>query len=246
MTAAPLHIAGTRVLLDPLGALYWPDRDLLAVADLHLEKGTAAASNGHLVPPYDTRTTLDRLALLLRRYRPRTLLALGDSFHDSRAAGRLLPQDAERLHVLASTTNIVWLRGNHDPAPPQNLPGASLPEHHDAPLTFRHIAQSAPPLPDGWAEICGHHHPKAVIPARAAHVSRPCFVTDGRRIMLPAFGAYTGGLDVKDAAISSLFPKGGRVFLLGRDRLFSFVLERHRSGPAPASPKLATYGTPPA
>jgi DNA ligase-associated metallophosphoesterase len=230
-TSAPLHLAGTRLLLDPLGALYWPDRQLLAVADLHLEKGTAAALNGQLVPPWDTRTTLDRLSLLLRRYRPATLVALGDSFHDSAAPTRMLPPDAQRLATLAAGLRTIWVLGNHDPALAGTLPGETTAAHAEAPLTFRHIAHATQP---GGAEICGHHHPKARIPARAAHVTRPCFVADGLRVMLPAFGAYAGGLDVRDHAIAGLFPRGGRVFLLGQDRLFSFAL-----GPARRAGALA-------
>ena len=238
MPAAPLHIAATRLLLDPLGALYWPDRSLLAVADLHLEKGTAAAASGHLVPPWDTRTTLERLTLLLRRYRPKTLIALGDTFHDRNAAARMLPRDTERLTQLTAGLHVIWVLGNHDPAP--QLPGATTVAHEDGPFIFRHIARSAPPIADGWAEICGHHHPKASIPARAAHVTRPCFVTDGRRIMLPALGAYTGGLDVRDHAIAHLFPRGGRVFLLGQDRLFSFALCRPGLPSRPTDPAART------
>jgi DNA ligase-associated metallophosphoesterase len=229
MTAAPLHIAGTHVLLDPLGALYWPERRLLAVADLHLEKGTRAATRGQLVPPWDTRTTLDRLTLLLRRYRPETLVALGDSFDDSEGPQRMLPREADRLAAIADAARVIWVQGNHDPALPANLPGEPAATHADGRLTFRHIGGAA--IAAGWAEICGHHHPKAVIPARAAHVSRPCFVTDGRRIMLPAFGAYTGGLDVRHPAIAGLFPRGGRVFLLGQERLFSFAFQGVRAQP---------------
>ena len=225
MQSAPLHIAHTRLLLDPLGGLYWPERQLLAVADLHLEKGSAAAVRGQLVPPWDTRTTLERLGLLLRRYRPRTLVALGDSFHDSGAAGRMLARDAERLALLTAELRMIWVLGNHDPAP-SGLTGEATAAYEDGPFVFRHVARAAPQIADGWAEVCGHHHPKASIPARAAQVTRPCFVCDGRRVMLPALGAYTGGLDVRDHAIGQLFPRGGRVFLLGRERLFSFALER--------------------
>jgi DNA ligase-associated metallophosphoesterase len=223
--AAPLHLAGTRVLLDPLGALFWPERQLLAVADLHFEKGTAAAMQGQLVPPWDTRTTLERLAVLLRRYRPATLVALGDSFHDSAAPVRMLPPDAQRLASLAAGLRTIWVLGNHDPAPAGGLPGETTAAHADGKLVFRHIAQATVA---GGAEICGHHHPKASIPARAAQVTRPCFVADGMRVMMPAFGAYAGGLDVRDRAIAELFPRGGRVFLLGQDRLFSFALAASR------------------
>src|SRR5690242_20612220 len=128
MTAAPLHIAGARLMLDPAGALAWPEAGLLAVADLHLEKGSAAAARGRMLPPWDTRATLDRLALLLHRWRPRLVLALGDSFHDRDGPARLLPADAERLRALTAGTRFVWLRGNHDPAPPEGLGGEAAEE----------------------------------------------------------------------------------------------------------------------
>ena len=123
MTAAPLHLAGERLLLDPLGGAVWPAAGLLAVADLHLEKGTAAAARGQLVPPWDTRLTLDRLALLLQRWRPRVVVALGDSFHDRGGAARLPPGEAARLRGMAEAARFVWVLGNHDPAPPEGLPG---------------------------------------------------------------------------------------------------------------------------
>jgi DNA ligase-associated metallophosphoesterase len=220
MTPAPVHLAGERLLLDPQGALYWPARALLAVADLHLEKGSAAAARGSLLPPWDTSLTLDRLAALLRRYTPRTVVALGDSFHDAGGSQRLQPHERARLRTMTGAVAFVWVRGNHDPAPPDALGGDSVAEWHDGRLSFRHQASAEP----GAAEICGHHHPKAQVPARGAVVSRPCFVFDGRRLMLPAFGTYTGGLDVRAPAIAALFPRGGRVFLLGRERLFSFPL----------------------
>jgi uncharacterized protein len=220
MTPAPLQFAGERLMLDPDGALFWPARKLLAVADLHLEKGSAAAARGSLLPPWDTRATLDRLAALLRRWRPETVVALGDSFHDAGGSGRLDPRDLGRLRLMAAAHRFVWVLGNHDPAPPERLAGEAVAHWQSGPLRFRHQA-----LPDAAAagELCGHHHPKAQVQARGAMVSRPCFVVDGRRLMLPALGAYTGGLDVRDPAIAALFPHGGRVFLLGRERLFSFA-----------------------
>jgi DNA ligase-associated metallophosphoesterase len=228
MTPAPIHLAGERLLLDPAGALYWPAQRLLAVADLHLEKGSAAAVRGSLLPPWDTRATLDRLAALLRRYRPATVLALGDSFHDAAGAGRLQPPDQARLAAMAGFAAFVWVLGNHDPTPPDGIAGAAAAEWRAGPLLFRHEAIAGP----AQGEICGHHHPKAHIPARGTVVTRPCFVCDGRRLMLPALGAYTGGLDVRDPAIAGLFPRGGRVFLLGRDRLFSFALPSRRADAA--------------
>lgn len=221
MTAAPIHVSGERLLLDPAGALVWPARETLVVSDLHLEKGSFfAARRGSLLPPWDTRETLDRLTPLLRRWRPRTVVALGDSFHDDAGAGRLLPADAARLAALARELAFVWVLGNHDPTPRTELPGVWADEHALGPLIFRH--QARPGAEPG--EICGHHHPKATIAARGCNISRPCFVADARRVMLPAFGAYAGGLDIADPVIRGLFPRGGRAFLLGSERLFSFSL----------------------
>lgn len=230
MTPAPVHLAGERLMLDPAGALYWPAQRLLAVADLHLEKGSAAAARGALLPPWDTRATLDSLATLLRRWQPETVVALGDSFHDDGGSARLAAADLARLRAMAAAHRFVWVRGNHDPAPPENLGGESLAELALGRLCFRHEAQRGPAA----GELCGHHHPKARVPARGGSISRPCFVFDGRRLMLPAFGAYAGGLDVTDPAIAALFPRGGRVFLLGRDRLFSFPYAALRAAAVPA------------
>ena len=219
MTAAPLHFRGERLLLDPLGAVVWPAAGVLAVADLHLEKGSACAVQGNLVPPWDTRATLDRLALLLRRWRPGTVVALGDSFHDPRGPLRMGASDAARLRTMTAAARFVWVLGNHDPEPPAGLDGIATNVWAQGPITFRHEARAG-----SLGELCGHHHPKASIVTRAGAVTRPCFVADARRLMLPALGAFTGGLDVAHPAIAGLFPRGGRAFLLGQDRLFSFTL----------------------
>jgi uncharacterized protein len=224
---APLHLAGERLMLDPSGAVFWPARKMLILADLHLEKGSAAAGRGRLLPPYDSRTTLDRTAMLLRRYSPTHLLALGDSFHDTEGAARLQAADQARLASMAQSVSFIWVLGNHDSHLPDSLPGEMASAWSDGPLHFRHAAETGA----SEAEICGHHHPKATVPVRGASVTRPCFVTDGhRRLMLPAFGAYTGGLDIGDAAIASLFPRGARIFLLGRERLYHFHIARPRAG----------------
>jgi DNA ligase-associated metallophosphoesterase len=173
-----------------------------------------------LLPPWDTRATLDRLALLLRRYRPTTVVALGDTFHDDDGAGRLPAAERARLHAMTSTHRFIWVLGNHDPTPAPGLGGEWVTEFTTHPLTFRHQAIADAPA----GEIVGHHHPKASIPARGITISRPCFLVDAHRIMMPAFGAYTGGLDVGDPSVARLFPRGGRVFLLGQDRLFSFAV----------------------
>ena len=236
MSAATVHMQGERLMLDPAGAVFWPGKRVLAVADLHLEKGSAAAAKGSLLPPWDTRATLDVLAGLLRRYRPAVVIALGDSFHDAKGAARLLPADAARLNAMAMSTDFVWVLGNHDPVP-QGLRGESVAEWGDGKLVFRHIAVAG-----GTGELSGHYHPKASVPVRGTVVTRPCFVTDGRRLMLPALGAYTGGLDVRDGAIRSLFPAGGRAFLLGKERLFSFPMAGFAGGGAPRRAVAAMAG----
>ena len=227
MTAAPIHLAGERLMLDPSGALHWPATSTLIVSDLHLEKGSSFARKGMLLPPWDTHATLDRLTLLLRRYQPRIVVALGDSFHDAEGAARLPAGEIARLKAMTEAHRFVWVQGNHDPTPPAALGGDFVAEFATARLVFRHNA-----IAGATGEISGHYHPKASVPARGGSVSRPCFVTDARRIMLPAFGAYAGGLDVRDPAIMRLFPRGARVFLLGKERLFSFVLGTERRSAA--------------
>ena len=219
MTAAPVHLAGERLMLDPSGALFWPARRMLVVSDLHLEKGSSYARQGMLLPPWDTHATLDRLALMLRHWQPEQVVALGDSFHDRDGSHRLPATEQARLHAMTVAHRFTWVLGNHDPAPPAGVEGEAADELSAHPLVFRH--EATPKAPPG--EIVGHHHPKALVQARAGAVSRSCFVFDGRRLMMPAFGAYTGGLDVTAPAIARLFPRGGRVFLLGKDRLYSFA-----------------------
>jgi DNA ligase-associated metallophosphoesterase len=223
MTAAPIHYQDERLMLDPAGAAFWPARRVLIVADLHFEKASALAARGALLPPYDTKATLERLNRLVRLYRPAKVIALGDSFHDRDAASRLAKEDRTRIEAMAREAQFIWIAGNHDAAP-NGLPGLATATYKEGPFTFRHQAASV--LGPREIEISGHFHPKASIEARAKKVSRPCFVADASRLMLPAFGAYAGGLDVRDPAISRLFPRGLRVFLLGQDQLFSFALEQ--------------------
>ena len=221
MTAAPIHFRDERLMLDPSGAAFWPAKRVLIVADLHFEKSTAFALRGALLPPYDTKATLERLSRLVRLYRPSKVIALGDSFHDADAASRMAKEDRSKIEAIAREASFIWITGNHDPAP-TGMPGVSTAEYREGIFTFRH--QAAAVLAPREIEISGHYHPKASIDARAKRVSRPCFVTDSSRLMLPAFGAYAGGLDVRDLAIASIFPRGLRVFLLGQDQLFSFAL----------------------
>lgn len=210
-------------MLDPAGAAFWPAKRVLIVADLHFEKSSSLAARGALLPPFDTKTTLERLNRLVRLYRPAKVIALGDSFHDPQAHTRLAKEDRAKIEAMAREASFIWIAGNHDKTV-TGMPGTALPLYREGPFTFRH--EATPVLGIRELEISGHYHPKASIDARAKRVSRPCFVTDSSRLILPAFGAYAGGLDVRDPAIARLFPRGLRVFLLGQDQLFSFALEQ--------------------
>jgi len=212
---ARLQCAGARLIADPSGALLWPERSLVVVADLHLEKGSAFAWRGTLLPPYDTPATLARLEAVLMRHRPRRVISLGDAFHDAAGALRLAAADRIRLRHLIAGHEWLWVRGNHDPQAPEGLGGQSEEAVELGGITFRH-------RPDGAGaegEIAGHLHPKASLAVRGRRLSRPCFVGDGRRLVLPAFGSYTGGLDVRAAAIAGLFADGFAVRILGRRRV---------------------------
>ncbi|WP_442970668.1 ligase-associated DNA damage response endonuclease PdeM [Roseomonas sp. USHLN139] len=232
-------MAGERLLLDPAGALFWPAQRLLVLADLHLEKGSHFAARGQLVPPYDTRETLVRLQPLLRRFAPAHLLFLGDSFHDAAGPSRLAPADRQALLALLAGRAVTWVLGNHDPVPPEGLPGTAVDELQLGPLTFRH--EGRPGNAAGF-ELSGHFHPKAALATRCGPVERPCFLADARRVLLPAFGAYTGGLAITAPPIAALFPRGGRAFLLGRDRLYSAATGPMRQMAAAATGRMAPVG----
>ncbi len=199
------------------GVLWWADERLLAVADLHLEKGSAFARRGQFVPPYDTGATLQRLAGVIERLRPRTVVALGDSFHDDGGAERLSPRDRLSLATLQVERQWIWIAGNHDPCGPVGLTGEPMVELSIGRITFRHEPGQA--SPDG--EVAGHLHPSARVFGRGKSVRRRCFVGDGHRLILPAFGAYTGGLDIRDQAFAGLFDGAGlRAFMLGDGQVY--------------------------
>jgi DNA ligase-associated metallophosphoesterase len=217
---ARVSLHGTALLADARGALFWPLERTLMLADLHLEKGSSFARRGMFLPPYDTRATLDRLAGLLRLYRPDRVCCLGDSFHDREASARLDDLDRDRLRRMVQAHAWIWISGNHDPLPPEGLGGQVLEEWRRGPLVLRH----EPSPKEAVGELAGHLHPKAAISAAGRRVVGPCFVSDGQRMILPAFGAYAGGLDVLDQAISGLFGRAGfHVWMLGRERLHRFT-----------------------
>jgi hypothetical protein len=184
------------------------------VADLHFEKGSAFAARGQLLPPYDTGETLRRLEAEVAILSPRVLVFLGDSFHDGRAEGRLAARDAIRLAELARGRTLIWVVGNHDVDGPRIAPGEVVADLMIEGLFLRHEPQ--PGLQPG--ETAGHLHPSARITALGRSVRRRCFVTDGERLILPAFGSYAGGLNVRDAAFAGLFARKPMVVALGPQR----------------------------
>ena len=217
-----LRVNGVDLIADLSGALIWPERRLAIVADLHFEKGSAFAARGQFLPPYDTAATLDKLEAMLGRHAVERLICLGDSFHDQAAAGRLPRPVAARLQGLIARHDWIWIAGNHDPLPPDDWGARVCAEITLGALTFRHEAEPAAQAGKVFGEVSGHFHPKAAVRVRNKRITAPCFVTDGRRLILPAFGAFTGGLNVLDPAIAGLLGPPFQVALLGRNRVFSF------------------------
>jgi DNA ligase-associated metallophosphoesterase len=209
------RVAGTEVMLRASGALWLEAERTLVVADLHLEKGSSYAARGQMLPPYDTRETLNRLEAEIALLAPAAIILLGDTFHDRKSEGRLAADDAGRLRALASGRRLIWVIGNHDADGPQALPGETADELTLAGLIFRHEPQAgAQP-----GEVAGHLHPAARVRASRGSVRRRCFVTDAERAVLPAFGAYAGGLNVRDAAFAGLFVRPPLAGALGVGRV---------------------------
>ncbi len=218
MTRDDCHIAvnGETLVPEASGAVWWPAEKTLAFADLHLEKGSSFARGGQLLPPYDTRTTLRRMETAIARRRPERVIALGDSFHDGAAGERLNDEECAKLRALTGGCNWLWVEGNHDPEPPDWLGGSIANEAAIGGLLFRHLPASGTCA----GEVAGHLHPAVRVSRDGLSVRRRCFVSDGARLLLPAFGAYTGGLDVQDGAVTRLFAGGFCVYAMGRDRVY--------------------------
>ena len=218
-----LDLNGIELFAEPSGALWWPAAATLVVADLHLEKGTSYAQRGVLLPPYDTGTTLGRLAAAIGP-RVRRVVCLGDSFHDDDGPARLTRGDALVLQRLVATHDWIWVTGNHDPALPHELGGQVIAgELALGKLVLRHQAEEDP-----VGEVSGHYHPKAHVDVRGHRLRGACFIHDERRIVLPAFGAYAGGLHIESEPIRALFPASFRIDLVLRGQL----MRREFPGPA--------------
>ena len=206
------ELAGERLAALPSGALHWPAADLLCVSDLHLCKTERMARRGAgMLPPYETRDTLARLEADIHATGARVVVCLGDSFDDPGAAEAM--EEEERLWLLRLQAGLrwIWIEGNHDPGG-LGFGGTYLAELAEGPLSFRHIAKTGTER----GEISGHYHPKARISAHGKSVTRACFLTDGARLILPAYGTYTGGLHWTDPVFAGLLGTGARAFLTGR------------------------------
>jgi DNA ligase-associated metallophosphoesterase len=221
MRASKVTIAGVTLAADLSGALFWEEQRLLVVSDLHLEKGSSFAARGVLLPPYDTVATLSRLAVVIARHDPRIVIALGDSFHDRSAHERLSNEDRDAMTSFQSGRDWIWISGNHDPALPRDLGGTVADEVAVGPIIFRHEPTGA------HGEIAGHLHPKARVTARGRSMERRCFASDGMRVVMPAFGAYAGGLSIRDVAFARVFGAGHFIaHLLGDRRVHAIAASR--------------------
>ncbi|MFZ5721303.1 MAG: ligase-associated DNA damage response endonuclease PdeM [Pseudomonadota bacterium] len=210
-----MQVGAAEVVMRCSGALWLPAARALVVADLHLEKGSSYAARGQMLPPYDTRETLARLAQEVAALAPAAVVLLGDTFHDRRSEDRLAADDGQRLRALASGRSLIWVVGNHDADGPQDLPGEVVAEVAIAGLDFRHEPTEGPRP----GEVAGHLHPAARVRAPRGTVRRRCFVTDGQRAILPAFGAYAGGLNVRDQAFAGMFARPPLAGALGQSRV---------------------------
>lgn len=208
MNDQSIHFSGEMLEPLPSGALFWPSRDILVVSDLHLGKSERQARlGGALLPPYETTDTLTRLSADIERARPKTVVCLGDSFDDDAAAMSLEANNRATISALQAGRQWIWVEGNHDPGT-NDLGGSHLAEYRCAPFVYRHIAKT----PCEVGEISGHYHPKA----RVQSASRPCFIVDSRRLMLPAYGCYTGGLKWTAPALRNLFEDRATAYLTGK------------------------------
>lgn len=235
MSCDTLELAGERLVLDGRGAVYLADHATLVVADLHLEKGRAFAAAGRMLPPYDTRATLARLVELLNDHRPERVVSLGDGFHRRHGWARLGVEDRAQLDAIAQVCAWTWLAGNHDPEAPAGHGEAAAGALRLGRLHLRHAPEPAA----GTGEIAGHLHPKASVRVRGRRLVRPCFASDGERLLMPALGAFTGGLDVWDPAIAQLFEGPFEVWLCGRDaRLRRLPAGRLEGAPRRASSRF--------
>lgn len=219
-----ISLGGVELRPDLSGALYVPDLAALIISDLHLEQGTSLARRGISVPPFDTGITIGLLESVINRWAPQRLIFLGDSFHDDDGERRIEAALMQRLKKIAVAHECFWICGNHDPSPPRHLAGHSADHILLGPLTLRHAPQR---LRKAEIEIAGHLHPGCAVAQRGRRVSGKCFIADERRLIMPAFGAYTGALSVFAQPYERLFKREAtRAWMIGQERLYKFPFAR--------------------
>jgi len=212
-----IRFRGEQFFCDHHGALFWPRENCLIVSDLHLEKGAAFAARGTMLPPYDTLATLQILARCIEYWQPQTVISLGDSFHRNDSAENLPVAYRLRLNNMIGSRNWVWISGNHDPGTPASFAGICKDELSLDPVHFRHeqAGENSP------GEISGHLHPKAVFHRRGKRLRRRCFISDGQRLIMPAFGVFTGGLNIRSEVFCELLDvQKLQIWMLGRNQVF--------------------------
>ena len=222
--AHKVMLADVAIYPDLSGALHVPELQALIISDLHLEQGSSLARRGIRVPPYDTAITLGHLETVIEKFAPKRMVFLGDSFHDGEGEARLAGEHLERLQKISNAHECFWISGNHDPLPPQSLAGHVADRVMLGPLMLRHepLALNAHDY-----EISGHLHPGCSISQRGRRISGKCFVGDQRRMIMPAFGAYTGALSVFSGAFHGLFKHDEtRVWMMGTNTVHCFPFSR--------------------
>lgn len=219
-----IALAGVDFIPDLSGALYAPDFKALLVADLHLEKGSSIARRRVHLPPYDTRSTLSQLMAVIAAAKPEQIIFLGDSFHDKWARERIDAADLATLRSITAEYRVIWITGNHDPSPPDDIGGAIVTEVALGPVTLRHKPKRLAP---DETEIAGHLHPAAEVAQRGHAIRCRCFIADSRRVIMPAFGSYTGALSVSAEPFAALFTEF-HVWMLGARAIHRFPARKVR------------------
>ncbi|MEH6757139.1 MAG: ligase-associated DNA damage response endonuclease PdeM [Parasphingorhabdus sp.] len=216
----PLSFAHHRFYVVAPAALYWPAQKALLVADLHLEKASFYARQGQMLPPYDSRATLDELAELIAKSKAEKIFCLGDNYHDDEGEARLEKNAADRLKKLTKDTRWIWISGNHDRDVSGIWGGEVMAGWMGEGIALRHQATANTKLP----EISGHFHPKLRVPVRGRHVSRRCFVRGEKHLIMPAFGALTGGLAANHPAIEQAVAGPAEAVIPLKEKLVRFDL----------------------
>ena len=217
-----ISLSGLELIPHLSGALYVPEYETLIIADLHLEQGTSLARRGIHVPPFDTAVTLEVLETTLSTTHAKRLIFLGDSFHDNAAEERLDETHLSRLRIITNQYETLWIIGNHDPNPPRLLGGQGAETISLGHITLRHEPSAC--LNDEY-EIAGHLHPGCTVNQRGRSIRGKCFIADQTRLIMPSFGAYTGGLSITSDAFAGLFKQEQtKIWMIGKNRLHRFSL----------------------